>query len=73
MATERGLDPDVAVRIMFVGMERGPFTGKAFDDYFKGRTGKPVDAGRIINGQHGAAVIAGNRRESHGAISYTTA
>ena len=54
--------PDIAAQIMRVGMDRGSFTGKAFD-HFLPETGQAtreqfVNARRIINGSDKAALIA---------------
>lgn len=59
------LDPDLAVRIMFDGMEQGWFTGKSLDDYID-EIDEPdsedlreyKEARRIINGTDKAATIA---------------
>jgi putative chitinase len=49
-AADRALDPPIAARIMFEGMERGMFTGKKLADYFNDTTTDWVGARRIING-----------------------
>ena len=56
------LRPDIAAQIMRTGMDRGLFTGKAFD-HFLPATGNAtreqfIDARRIINGKDRAALIA---------------
>ena len=48
-----------AIPIMFVGMEKGLFTGKKLGDYFHGATSDWVNARRIINGLDRAQTIAG--------------
>lgn len=53
---ERALEPALAVRIMFAGMEEGWFTGKKLADYLPGDY---VNARRIINGTDRAKLIAG--------------
>jgi putative chitinase len=55
---------------MFVGMNRGMFTGKKLSDYFSGTTEDWVNARRIINGTDRAALIAGYGRIFYSAISY---
>ncbi len=52
------LDMDVAVKILFVGMSEGLFTGKRFQRYFDNETTDWTGARRIINGQDRAAKIA---------------
>ncbi|OJU88630.1 MAG: hypothetical protein BGO06_20210, partial [Shinella sp. 65-6] len=59
----KALELSTAVRIMFVGMELGSFTGKSLDDYISnGRTdfGRTDYEGarRIVNGTDKAALIA---------------
>ena len=53
------MEMPIAVRIMYEGMERGLFTGKALDDYFNATTDDPVNARRIVNGTDKAQLIAG--------------
>lgn len=55
---EKALDPQVAVFILFDGMEKGVFTGKKFSDYFNDRITDWVGARRIINGTDRAKLIA---------------
>lgn len=50
---------DVAVAILFVGMERGSFTGVKLADFFNGKVDRPVAARTIINGTDRAEMIAG--------------
>lgn len=71
-AANGALDPKLAARIMFKGMEDGIFTGKRFANYFNGATADWVQARRIINGLDQAPKIAGHAREFYAAISYTT-
>jgi len=52
------LDPDVASRVMFKGMEEGLFTGVGLPRYFNPSTNDPINARRIINGTDHAAEIA---------------
>ena len=55
------LDPDIAARILVMGMEEGAFTGKSLADYI-GDRGTPASftaARKIINGTDKAALIAG--------------
>ncbi len=56
------LKPDIAVRILIDGMERGRFTGKSLATYLpQGRASDAEfrEARRIINGTDKAAMIAG--------------
>jgi len=55
----RAMLPDIAVQIMFLGMELGSFTGKALADYLDGVTPNYKLARRIINGNESAAKVAG--------------
>lgn len=56
---DKALDPDKAVEIMFVGMEKGMFTGKDLDDYINENKKDYYNARRIINGVDKASLIAG--------------
>lgn len=53
------LDLNIAAKIMFVGMEKGLFTGKKLSDYFSGNKEDIINARRIINGLDRANLIAG--------------
>jgi hypothetical protein len=66
---DAALEPDVAARIMFEGMERGLFTGKKLNDYFTDKTSDWVNARRIINGLDRARDIAVYAQEFHVALS----
>jgi putative chitinase len=66
------LDPAIAGKILFAGMETGLFTGKKLGDYFNKSTEKWIDARRIINGLDKAPQIADYGKRFYGAISYTT-
>lgn len=55
---EIALQPDIASKIMFVGMTDGMFTGKKFADYFNATHDDPLHARRIINGMDRAPDIA---------------
>ena len=65
-------DPDVSVRIIFVGMAEGRFTGKKLADYFppKNPHCNWFDARRIINGLDRAVQIASFARSFYSALSY---
>ena len=56
---EDALRWDTALYVMFDGMEKGRFTGKALKHYFNDTTKDPVNARRIINGTDKAHLIAG--------------
>jgi putative chitinase len=60
--------PDLAARIMRVGMEEGLFTGLSLSDYLKATTTDYLNARRIINGMDKAALIAGHAREYEAAL-----
>ena len=66
------LQPTIAAKIMFHGMEHGSFTGKKFATYFTGATQDWVNARRIINGLDCADKIAVYAKDFYAAISYTT-
>jgi putative chitinase len=53
------LDPNVAYRIMSLGMRNGSFTGKKLSDYINGNSCDYVNARRIINGVDQAEKVAG--------------
>lgn len=53
------LQPDVAYRIMTLGMRKGLFTGKKLSDYIANGKCDYIGARRIINGQNKAQLIAG--------------
>jgi putative chitinase len=63
------LDPAIATKIIFVGMERGTFTGKKLSDYFP--PGRPSDwrnARKIINGLDAAEKFANLGEVYHGML-----
>ena len=66
------LDPSIAGKILFAGMESGLFTSKKFGDYFNKSTEKWIDARKIINGLDCAPQIADYGKRFYGSISYTT-
>jgi hypothetical protein len=47
---DRAMEPAIAADIMFVGMERGDFTGKKLADFFNSTTENWPGARAIING-----------------------
>lgn len=47
---ELAMQPAIAVKVMFVGMLEGWFTGKRLNQYFNGTKDDPKGARRIING-----------------------
>ncbi|MBN8994454.1 MAG: hypothetical protein J0H94_04455 [Rhizobiales bacterium] len=53
------LRPDLAAKIMFLGMSEGWFTSKELSDYISGSTCDYKNARRIINGTDKATTIAG--------------
>jgi predicted chitinase len=62
------LDLKIAVRILFVGMRDGLFTGKKFSDYFNNTKTDWVNARRIINGVDKAEKIAAYARDFYAAL-----
>lgn len=65
------LKMDVAIAILFVGMEKGLFTKKKLADYFDKDDQDWINARRIVNGLDRAEKIAGHGRAFYAAISYT--
>jgi putative chitinase len=53
------LEPDIAYRVMSIGMIRGLFTGKKLSDYINDLKTDYVNARRIINALDKATLIAG--------------
>jgi putative chitinase len=60
---DRALDPIIATKIMFLGMEEGWFTSKQLDQYFNDSKDDPVNARQIINGNDDDDLIAGYHRK----------
>lgn len=56
----KALDLSTAVKILFVGMELGSFTGKSLSDYIANKRADYEGARRIVNGTDRAALIAGH-------------
>jgi putative chitinase len=71
-AADKALEPDLAAKIMFKGMEDGIFTGKKFSHYFNPMTEDWKNARKIINGLDCAESIAIYGKKFYSAISYTT-
>ena len=69
---DKALDMAVAVKVMFVGMTQGAFTGRKLGDYFKGPVGDWIHARQIINGTESAQLVADYARSYYAATSYTT-
>lgn len=65
---ELALDPAIAAKIMFEGMEHGIFTGKKLDDFFTPTLSDWFHARQIINGLDKASTIAGFACAFHAAI-----
>ncbi|MCM2292760.1 hypothetical protein NAC44_10540 [Allorhizobium sp. BGMRC 0089] len=62
------LEPEIAGRVMLVGMTDGHFTGRKLSDYFNGALTDWVNARRIINGTDRAEQIAGYARDFFSAL-----
>ena len=71
-AADRALDPVLAAKIMFYGMEKGIFTGRKFADYFDGTRANWVGARSIINPGDKPQLVAGYAIDYYAGISYTT-
>ncbi|WJH39405.1 hypothetical protein N7E02_21590 [Aliirhizobium terrae] len=66
------MNMEVALQIMFVGMERGSFTKAHLAQFFNGPKEDWVNARRIINKLDKALQIADYGRAFYSCISYTT-
>ncbi len=66
------LDPAIAGKILFAGMESGLFTSKKLGDYFNKSKEDWINARRIINRLDKAPQIADYGKRFYGSISYTT-
>ncbi|WEZ83996.1 hypothetical protein P6U16_04500 [Rhizobium sp. 32-5/1] len=66
---QRAIEMEVAVEILFCGMETGAFTGKRLADYFTAAKSDWTGARRIINGRDRAALVADYGRLYLGAIN----
>jgi putative chitinase len=71
-AADQVLQPDLAAKVMFKGMDEGVFTGKKFADYFNPSTEDWKNARRIINGNDCDEIIAQYAKKFYSAISHTT-
>jgi hypothetical protein len=65
---QRAMEMEVAVEILFSGMETGAFTGKRLADYFTVAKSDWSGARRIINGRDRAALVADYARRYLSAI-----
>lgn len=68
----RAMEMEVAVTILFAGMEKGLFTGRKLADYFAAGKADWSNARRIINGLDRAADVAAYGRAFHRALGDTT-
>jgi predicted chitinase len=68
----RAMETDVAVAILFAGMEKGLFTGRKLADYFADGRADWTQARRIINGLDRATDVAAYGRAFHLALCGTT-
>ena len=64
------LQSDVATNIMFIGMTKGLFTGKALHDYFNDKLDDWINARRIINGKDRSEFIADEGQKFFDAITF---
>jgi len=55
---EKALEKEIALKIMFIGMDEGLFTGKKLSQYFNEVCEDPISARKIINGKDKAKQIA---------------
>jgi putative chitinase len=70
-AADRSLQPELAAKIMFKGMEEGMFTGKKFASYFNPTTEDWVGARKIINGIDNKDIIAMYGKKFYACIGHT--
>lgn len=68
---ELALQTDISIKIMFVGMTKGYFTGKRLGDYFNPSKEDWVNARKIINGLDKAKLISDYALRFYSALSYT--
>ncbi|MUZ65346.1 glycoside hydrolase family 19 protein [Agrobacterium vitis] len=59
---------DIALKVMFVGMGEGLFTGVKLGHFFVGAKADWLNARRIINGKERAADVAGYGKAFHAAL-----
>ena len=71
-AADRALEPELATKIMFHGMEHGVFTGKKFADYFSEDRDGWAQARSIINPGDKSRLVADYALDYYAAISCTT-
>jgi putative chitinase len=71
-AADQVLQPALAAKIMFKGIEDGAFTGRKLMDYFDADTEDWKNARRIINGNDCDDIIAHYARKFYSALSHTT-
>jgi predicted chitinase len=67
----RAMALDTALKIMFVGMKQGAFTGKKLGDFFSPGKEDWRNARRIINGIERADLVASYAKRYYASISYT--
>jgi predicted chitinase len=66
---DRAMDMDVAIRILFAGMQAGSFTGHRLADFFSPEKEDWVNARRIINGLERAERLGELGRIFHAALT----
>ncbi len=57
--------PDLAVKALVIGMQRGSFTGRKLSDYINGSSVDFVNARRIVNGLDKASTIASSAQSTY--------
>lgn len=55
---DKALEKDTSIKIAFIGMHKGLFTGKKLSDYINDTKEDPLEARRIINGTDKNILIA---------------
>jgi len=66
------LQPDIAAKVMFYGMEQGTFTGKKLADFIHQDVCDFLHARQIINGMDRASLVAGYAQQFLYAIERST-
>lgn len=66
---DRAKSPDIAAKVIWEGMIRGHFTGRALADYIQTGAVDYVQARRIVNGTDKADLIAGYAQEFEAALA----
>ncbi|MBL0371061.1 hypothetical protein JJB09_03385 [Rhizobium sp. KVB221] len=69
---ERAMEMNVAIKILFAGMQGGMFTGHRLSDFFNGLRGDWSGARRVVNGTDRSNLIGGYGQAFHAALVAAT-